>query len=288
MNKLERCVTCKTDVGIVTDVESAEIICSNCGTVVAPLNPDNIGLTGRFPDALSMDFMGISTQVGKLERDSSGQLLETDIQNTMKRLRTWDSRIQVRDSSLRSYRTAYTLLNKLKDKLNLPYAVIENAAYVYRKVQQEGMVRGKTIASSATASLYLACREAGISRTLEEIAQAANVKSKLVAREYRGIVFKLDRRIPQMDYYHCIEKIGARLGVSEKILRQAMHAMEKIVNQGLCAGKDPMGMAGAVLYNYMCLNGIKIKQRDVAAASDSTEVTIRTRAKGLKDALCLN
>lgn len=151
MNKLV-CLTCKTDVGIVTDLEASEIICSKCGTVVAPMSPDIIGPTGRIPVSLNMDSMGLSTQVGNTNRDSGGHLIETNVQNTMKRLRTWDSRIQVRGHSLRNYRTAYTLLNKLKDKLQLPYPVIENAAQIYKKVQKDGMVKGKSISSSVAAS----------------------------------------------------------------------------------------------------------------------------------------
>jgi transcription initiation factor TFIIB len=280
MNKLE-CVVCKTNTGLVSDLESAELICSKCGTVIGRVNSD-FDSVGKFPSALSMDRMGISTQVGKSSRDSGGQLLDTNIKNTMKRLRTWDSRIQVRDPSLRNYRMAYALLNKLKGKLNLPYSVIEDAAHVYRRAQREGMVRGKTIASAIAASLYMACREANISRTVGEIAQAANVKRNAVTREYRSIAFKLDRKIPHVDYCLCIEKIGGRIGVPEKILRQAMSAMEKIEHRGLCYGKNPMGMAGAVLYNCMCLSGVKIKQRDIAAASETTEVTLRNSAKGLK------
>lgn len=288
MNRLEKCVICETDTGLVTDVESAEIICSNCGTVVAPMSPDSIGVSGRLPGKLNMDSMGISTQVGESKKDSSGQIIETKIQTTMKRLRTWDNRIQVRGHALRNYRTAYTLLNKLKDKLNLPYATIENAAQIYKKAQQDGMVRGRTISSSVAASLYMSCRQSFVSRTLDEIADAANVKRKLVAREYRAIVFRLDLKIPRVDYYHCIEKVGARLEVPEKILRQAMRVMEKIVNEGLASGKDPMGMAGSVLYSCMCMHGMEIKQREIAAAADSTEVTIRNSAKILKKNLYLN
>jgi transcription initiation factor TFIIB len=278
MKGLEKCTMCETETRLVTDVESAEMICSNCGTVVAPISSDSISVSGRLPGKLNLGSMGVSTQVGKSKKDSSGQLIETNIHNTMKRLRTWDNRIQVRGHSLRNYQTAYTLLNKLKDKLNLTYAIIENAAQIYKKAQLDGIVRGRTISSSVAASLYMACRQAFVSRTLEEIAQAANVKRKLVAREYRAIVFRLELKIPRIDYYHCIEKIGARLSVPEKILRQAMRVIEKIVNEGL----DPMGMAGSVLYICMCMHRMEIKQRDIAAASESTEVTIRNTAKTLK------
>jgi transcription initiation factor TFIIB len=33
----------------------------------------------------------------------------------------------------------------LKDKLALSNAVVEKAAYIYRKIQERGLVRGRTI-----------------------------------------------------------------------------------------------------------------------------------------------
>lgn len=281
MNKLE-CLTCKTDTGIVTDLESSEAVCTKCGTVVAPINTQTTGPGGRIPLSLNMESLGLSTQVGKTNKDSAGRPVKNHVQNTMKRLRTWDSRIQVRSHSLRTYRVAYTQLNKLKDKLNIPYPVIENAAQIYKKVQKGGLVKGKTISSSVAASLYVACRGAGVPRTLDEIALAADIKRTHLAREYRGILLKLDFKVPQLDYNHCIEKIGARLQLPEKVQRQAMKIMEKILTEGISSGKNPMGMAGAVLYTSMSNSGIKIRQRDIAAASECTEVTLRTRAKGLK------
>jgi transcription initiation factor TFIIIB Brf1 subunit/transcription initiation factor TFIIB len=64
--------------------------------------------------------------------------------------------------------------------------------------------------------------------------------------------------------------------------------MEKIMKHEFNAGKDPMGMAGAVLYISMQINGLQIKQSDMAAAASVTEVTLRTRAKDLKKKLHLN
>jgi transcription initiation factor TFIIB len=207
------------------------------------------------------------------------------MQNRMNRLRTWNARIQVKDASVRNFRVAFTLLNKLKDKLSLPYAIIEKAAYIYRKVQQEGFVKGRLISSTLAASLYVACREMGVSRTIEEIANAADVRRKTVARAYRDIVLSLGREVPQIDYFQCIEKIGSRIGLNEKIIRHAMKLMQQVLKRGISAGKDPMGLAGAILYVSMQMSGLSIKQSEMATASGVTEVTLRNRAKDLKNRL---
>jgi transcription initiation factor TFIIB len=300
MYNLITCSTCNLgETKMVTDLESGEIICSNCGTVAADYVEDIRKDSNTFSDgknnertgppiSLTMHDMGLATQVGKTNRDSSGQLIDVDMRTRMNRLRTWDARIQVRDGSVRNYRAAFTLLNRLKDKLGLPYAVIEKAAYIYRKIQQDGFIKGRMIGSTLAASVYIACRETGVSRTIEEIAETADVRKKTIARAYRDIVLTLGREVPQIDSFQCIEKIGSRVGLPEKVIRHATHLMEKIMKHEFNAGKDPMGMAGAVLYISMQINGLQIKQSDMAAAASVTEVTLRTRAKDLKKKLHLN
>ena len=179
MQKIITCLTCSLAEGkMVTDLESGEIVCSNCGTIATDIVEDNgrewrsfgDGENNRsrtgLPFSLAVHDMNLSTIIGKTNRDSSGRMIDTNMQARMNRLRTWDARTQLSDSSLRNFKTAFMLLDKLKDKLGLPYSVIEKTAYIYRKVQEKGLVKGRSIYAVLVACLYIVCREMGISRTI--------------------------------------------------------------------------------------------------------------------------
>jgi transcription initiation factor TFIIB len=57
--------------------------------------------------------------------------------------------------------------------------------------------------------------------------------------------------------------------------------MHNTIKSGISAGKDPMGLAAAVLY-VSCLKTEEDKiQRDIADAAGVTEVTIRNRYKNI-------
>ena len=58
--------------------------------------------------------------------------------------------------------------------------------------------------------------------------------------------------------------------------------MEEVVNKEMSAGKEPMGLAATVLYASSIRNEEKIPQKDIAAASEVTEVTIRNRFEDLR------
>jgi transcription initiation factor TFIIB len=111
----------------------------------------------------------ISTVIGKSNRDASGNAIEPSMLSTMHRLRTWDFRTQVHTSADRNFRLAFTELDTLKDKLGLPDSIIEKTAYIYRKAQQTNLARGRSVSVILTAAVYIACREAGIPKTLKEI-----------------------------------------------------------------------------------------------------------------------
>ena len=300
MSKVITCSTCniKED-RLVTDVVSGEIVCSNCGTVVIDgieeigkewINPKDhetdksrIGM----PFSLAVHDMNLSTIIGKTNKDSAGQLIDSGMQARMNRLRIWDSRTLYRDSSSRNFTTAFVLLGKLKDKLSLTPSIVEKTAYTYRKVQEDGLIRGRTIGAVLVACLYITCREQGVSRTIDELAEASNIRRKAIAKIYRDIVFHLKRKIPQVNCFQCIDKIANKIELNEITTRHARDLMKKVLEQEFSAGKDPMGFAGAVLYVSLQMEGKTVRQIDIADAAGVTEVTIRNRAKELKSKLHL-
>jgi transcription initiation factor TFIIB len=294
------CSICQKD-EMITDLESGEIICSSCGFVVSDkaqetraewraFNPEESSNRTRtgIPTSLARHDMGLSTVIGKSDKDASGRGLDTAMRATMERLRTWDFRTQAHTPTDRNLRHAFSQLDILKDKLGLPDAATEKTAYIYRKAQERGMVRGRTISGVLAAAAYIACRETGISRSLSDIADVSNIKRKELARTYRLLVFELDLKIPMVDPMKCIAKVANKANLSERTKRQAITIMGTITKSGVSAGKDPMGLAASVLY-LSCLNtGEPISQMNIADASGVTEVTIRNRFKDLKNQLHLN
>ena len=291
------CSSCNNNTGqIITDSESGEIICRNCGMVMLDNVQENRPEWRSFttdevnnsrsrtgmPTSLARHDKGLATIIGRANKDASGQVLDAAMRTTMERLRTWDFRTQAHTSTDRNLRQAFSELGRLKDKLGLPDSVIEKTAYIYRKVQERGLVRGRTISSVLAAAAYIACREMGMSRTLDDIADLNNIKHKELARTFRLLVLELDLKVPMIDPMKCVVKVANKAKLSEKTKRQAMNIMHDIIKSGASAGKDPMGLAGSVIYMSSLNTGETVTQMDIADAAGVTEVTIRNRYKDIK------
>jgi transcription initiation factor TFIIB len=287
---------------VITDPESGEIICSNCGMVISQNTEDNtrpewrsFGSEGGggnnrsrtgMPTTLARHDKGLTTIIGRTDRDASGNKIDASIRSKMERLKVWDFRSHSHDSTNKNLIQAFNELDKLKDKLCLPDAVIERTAYIYRKARQRGLVRGRTIDGILSASIYIACRDLGVPKTLKEVAAASSIRFKILSRSYRILVTELDISTPPViDPMKCIVKVANNADLNENTKRRAMDVMNNITKREISAGKNPMGLAATVLY-VSCLNtGVNKTQTDIADAAGITEVTLRNRYKDLKDKL---
>jgi len=292
------CPSCKRDNAIITDSKSGEIICSRCGMVVSDKmlerrrewrtfaidETEGRARTGP-PSSLSHHDMGLATVIGKGNVDATKNKIEPSSLSTLRRLRTWDFRTQVRSSTDRTLRLAFGELDSLKDKLGLSDAIIEKTAYIYRKAQQKGMMRGRSIHAVLAAAIYIACRQMEVPRTLDEIATIGNIKRKSIAKCHRELILELQLRLPTIDTTKCIARVANKANISEKTKHQAMTLMNDVVKNGISAGKDPMGLAASVLYASCIKTGERKTQVDLANAAQITGVTIRNRFKDLKNRL---
>ncbi|MDQ3966928.1 MAG: transcription initiation factor IIB [Thermoproteota archaeon] len=289
------------DLEVVSDPETGELIRKDTGEVISDNmisqrkewryfdieEGANRARTGA-PTSLAFHHMGLSTVIGKEATDASGNAIDTDTRMRMSRLRTWDNRSQVHSPTERSLQKAFSILSRLKDRLGLPNHITEKAAYTYRKAQDKGLVRGDTIDSVLAASIYVAARQSGVPRTLDEISEISNVKLKHAARSYRRIVTQLDIKAPIIDPSKYIMKVANKLGFDEKIKRKALELMEKAQKKNILVGKDPVSMAASILYLVNVDEGHHKTQSEIAKEAGTTEVTVRNRSKEVRQKLGLD
>jgi transcription initiation factor TFIIB len=99
--------------------------------------------------------MGLSTIIGGPDK-SAGSVLNAAMHSTFDRLRTWDFRVKGQDE--RSLRGAFVELDRLRSIIQLSDAIVEKTAYLYRRAQERGLVRGRTIRAMLGQPSIL-CRE---------------------------------------------------------------------------------------------------------------------------------
>jgi transcription initiation factor TFIIB len=304
------CPLCNSTTTLITDQDTRETICINCGSILTsdklqdlyeqqwhlpkednknPIvrnddDPNNKSCES-FSNNLAMHNNGLSTIIGKTSKDATGQQMDNQIKNLMNRLRVWDSRSQVRNNKDRNLFTALSYLQRLKYELGLPDSVIEKTAYLYRKMQETDFVTNIAVKVVLTVASYIACRELDIPRTLKEIAEISNIDEKRISKFYRDLILELDLKVPQADPIRMIIKIANICKTSEKTKRYALSLMNEIIKKNLFSSKDPMGLAGTIIYLAAKNNGENIIQYKIANASGVTVNTLRKNLKFINECL---
>ena len=298
-NPAGRCPQCMGG-STTTDTESGETFCSKCGLMLVERaesygperhSRDNSGKGSNVrtgpPTSPMMYDGGLSTVIGGTNRDASGRILTASMKSKIKRLRTQDDRSPADKRAARTLKHGLTKINRLKDKLSVSDAVMERAAYLFRKAMKMDMVRGRSIDKIVASIMYAACRESGTIRDLNDMERASNVKRKDIAKTYRHMIFEMGLTIPVTDPVRCVPKIASRLGLPETTSRRAIAMLNRAKNSGDLSGRSPTGLAAAALYMSCMENHDGKTQRELAMASDISMVSIRNVVLFLRSLPCM-
>lgn len=295
--KVQSCPECSST-RLMRDYECAEIVCMDCGFVVAAKIADRGPEWRAFDDeqrskrtrvgaplTYTIHDKGLSTTIDWHDRDIYGKSLSPGQKAQVYRLRKWQRRIRVSDATERNLAFALSEITKISNNLNLPKNILETASVIYRKAVKERLIRGRSIQGVTSASIYLACRQCGLPRTLDEISQSSSVNKKEVGRSYRFLIKELNYSIPPLRPSQYITKFSNQLTMQGKVEEIAFKILAAAKELKLTSGRGPTGIAAAASYVASVLTGERKTQREIAEIAQVTEVTIRNRYKELVERL---
>jgi transcription initiation factor TFIIB len=293
-NKVQ-CTQCQ-NYTLVLDVLSSEYVCSTCGCVSNEKIYNNDlpyfekgeykdkSRTGM-PESLTISHKGLSTLIGLNDTDGRGKMLDPVQKETIQRLRTWNNRSQLNDSISRNLDKALKYLNNFGDKLYLSPAIMENAAYIYRKAAMRKLAKGRSTVSLVAASIYAACREISIPKTISDIANVCNIPSKEIMSHYKLILKELSLKIPVIQGIDYVTLISNRLKLTEKTKREAIRIFSLVQHSRISIGKNPRAFAGAIIYIASQDCNEFLRQVEVCQVADISTVSLRKRCKEIKTIL---
>ena len=163
------------------DEQRAELVCNSCGLVVESNlmdeGPewrafDNEQMAKRARTGAPMTNRkhdgGLTTDIDFRNVDSHGRAISSDKRSQWYRLRKWQNRIRVSNGIERNLAIALSELDRKSSNLSLPKSVREEASVIYRSAVKQDLIRGRSIDSVVSSSIYAACRRAKNLQILEQ------------------------------------------------------------------------------------------------------------------------
>jgi len=278
----------------VKNYERAELVCEECGLVLSDHfidqgpewrafdseQSEKRARTGA-PSSYLVHDKGLSTEIGWQNKDFYGRRIPHKNRSQVYRMRKWQHRTKVSNSTERNIAVALNELGKLSSKMGLPKSVKEAAAVIYRKAAERSLIRGRSIETVMTASLYASCRQCNLPRSLNEIADISQIGKKEIGRTYRFLVRKLSINMSPTKPQNYISRLCNELSLTGNTQMKATEILDRATEGELTSGRGPLGVAAASTYIASVLCSERRTQKEIAQAAGVTEVTIRNRYKEL-------
>ena len=293
LEEIDTCPECGSS-RITRDYKRGELVCKQCGLViedhVIDQGPEWRGYTLEEQNAVARTGAPIKhpsdlpTVIGWKNTDSYGRSIPTRNRPSVYRLRKWQQRVG-RGKTPKNMASAMSRCNSISSSMELPRQVREATAMLYRRAMEQNLIRGRSIEAVTAAALYAACRQCGVPRTLEEVADSSEVDRKEIGKTYRFLSRELNLKLMPLQPQDYLSRFCRKLELNEDIERKALDMLQMIEEQGLTSGRGPTGIAAAIIYITSLVERDNRTQSEVATVAGVTEVTIRNRYKEIAENL---
>ncbi|PSQ27603.1 transcription initiation factor IIB [Halobacteriales archaeon SW_10_68_16] len=259
-----------------------ETVCEDCGLVVdehaidpgpewrsfadEETNPERTGA----PLTRSRHDRGLSTEIGRSTR------LKGRKRRRIARLRRQHKRTQIRSKAERNRVYAFMEIKHVVGDLDLPETIEERACVLFESAQDEGLLQGRSLEGFAAATVYATCRTASISRTVEEIVDAATATRNELDAAYDALNRELGLPTGPIHPREYLPRFASKLDLPPAVERRARTLAERAREEAIDTGRNPGGVAAACLYTAAQEEGVSLTQREAAVVADVTPVTLRS------------
>ena len=187
--------------------------------------------------------------------------------------------------SERNILTAFRDISSWCDQFSLPKTISDIAKQLYKRSDEERLLRGKPLDAVIAACIFIACRQAHVPRTFREICNLTHVSKKILGQCYKALeqAFNLS---PGASAVHAAS--GPTTGPENLLVRYCNHLDLPPNVQAICGdiivaarehgiadGRSPVSIAGGAIYFTCHLLGKVKSVRDISAVAGVSEGTIK-------------
>ena len=286
-NTTNQCPECDGQVS----TNSQETSCEDCGLIISEHRTDHGPEWHRYnehkkkrtgaPLTATRHDRGLSTKIG-YGNEANGRTLSGRKRRQMSRLRREHNRARWRSTAERNLGTACTEIARLTSALELPHSIREEACVLFRKAQNANLVRGRSIESIATASLYVACRQNDHTITVTDFEAVARCSERKITNGYRVLNSELGVAVRPRFPVEFLPRFASELAVPTYVERRAHNIAKHATDAELVVGCNPAGVAAGCLTIASNDLDVTIRQTDLADVAGVSTYTVRVQRNRIR------
>jgi transcription initiation factor TFIIB len=275
------CLRCRDPhPNLIEDFAAGDLICQSCGFVVGDRIIDtrsewrtfsNDGTGGDDPSRVG----GPSNPLldgDQLDTMISGRDNYSGASKDLNRLQSRTNYKSIDRTLIQSYKEISTLC----ERVGLPKVITDRAKQLYKLADEAKVLKGKGNDGIVATCVYVACRQAKVTRTFKEISALTRVPKRDIGRCYKLLAPLLDTKMATVSTEDFITRFCSYLSLPIEVQRAAVYLAQKCTETGCTAGKSPISIASAGIYLISHLfPNTKKTPKEVSFVSGVSEATIR-------------
>ncbi|KAJ7150735.1 cyclin-like protein [Mycena filopes] len=276
---------------IAEEFGSGDLVCSNCGLVLGDRIVDTRSEWRTFANDEGDD----PSRVGAASDPLMGgrEQLDTVVSfrdggsGMARELQRAASLAQSGSRAERNLLTAYRDISTWCDQFSLPNTVSDIAKQLYKRSDEERLLRGKPLDAVVAACIFIACRLAHVPRTFREICNLTHVSKKILGPCYRALerAFNLtpgasatasgSTLAPSSSPENILARYCNHLDLPPNVQAICADIIVAARSHGIAAGRSPLSIAGGAIFFTCNLLGKVKSLRDISAVAGVREGTIK-------------
>ena len=267
---------------LVEDFASGDLICRDCGCVVGDRIIDTRSEWRTFSNESGGD--DPSRVGGPANPLLDGDQLDTLIgkkDGTSKDLSKLQSRSALKASD-KNLLSAFQTISIMSERIGLPKIIADRAKQIFKKVDNEKVLKGKSQEGIIAACIYIACRQEKVPRTFREISALTLLPKKEIGRCYKAVAPFLESGIEAVSTEDFLSRYCSYLDLGIEVQKAAASVIRKATELGILAGKSPISIAAAGIYMITLLfPQFSRATKDISFVAGVSETTIKHTYKEL-------
>lgn len=248
--------------------ELGEIICNDCGFVVADAIPRQ-----------EEEFEGQVQHTARPTTSSAG----TGVIPTLKGRKVKKGWVVSHREGI--VHRAWQCIDGVASHLKIPESIIKESIRIFKIVHSKDLCVGRVMKPIALACLYVACKTYEYPRKIEDVAEWGMADKKDIMNAYKMIKKNIDVNIPLVDLQEYVMKTASDMGFRSGRMGYIIDIYNRIKKKGLTSGKNPKSLAAVVLFITSKVYNMGLTQRQIAQTTGVIELTVRKRVKEIVEKL---
>ncbi|KAF9319588.1 transcription initiation factor IIB [Podila horticola] len=279
------CPDCKlVPPNISEEFSSGDLVCADCGLVLGDRIVDTRSEWRTFANDEGDDPSRVGSAANPL---LNGPQLDTVISQRdggsgiARELNRTHGRVTAVKGE-RNLLQAYKDISAMCEAIGLPKLISDIAKQLFKRVEDEKLLRGKPNESIIAACIFIACRQYGVPRTFKEICTLTQVPKKEIGRCFKALneAFQ-ETKVQTMTSEDLMARFCSNLNLPMEVQKSAVDLTKRAKDIGNLAGKSPVSIAAACIYMASHLFDKARSTRDISVVCGVSEVTIKNAYKHL-------